>query len=212
MLRRVLPFLASSLVALASPLSAPLVAQVKGAAVRAPEEPQTGFNLILEGGFEFGGDQLVRIVFIDGSTQTLTAGQGGTIAFGGQFRPAAVPRLAIGATLGYKFVTNASENASIGISRIPVEIVGRWTLNQDWWAGAGLTLHSAVKVNGDGFFPNNDYDASVAPTLELGWRWVALTYTAMEYTAPNDKTFDASAIGVTFRWVIRTKEIRTDER
>lgn len=39
-----------------------------------------------------------------------------------------------------------------------------------------------------------------------------VTYTAMEYTAPNDETFDASAIGVTFRWVIRTKEIRTDER
>ena len=207
MLRRALPVLSSSLLALmlSAPLSASLSAQTKPAAVRVPAAPQTGFNFVLEGGFEFGGDELVTILFLDGSTQKLTAGQGGTIAFGGQFRPVSVPRLAIGATLGYKFVTNASENASIGITRIPVEVVGRWTLNQDWWAGAGLTMHNSVKVNGDGFFPDNEYDASVAPTLELGWRWVALTYTAMEYTAPDDETFDASAIGVTFRWVIRRK-------
>lgn len=181
--------------------AAPLSAQAK----QVPAAPTSGFNWVLEGAFEFGGDKLIEIIFLDGSRQSLTAGQGGTIGFGGQYRLPSVPRLAIGATLGYKFVTNASENASIGITRIPVEVVGRWMLNEDWWAGAGLTMHSAVKVNGDGFFPDSDMEASIAPTLELGWRWIALTYTAMEYTGPNDETFGASAIGVTVRWVIRKK-------
>lgn len=208
MLRRALPAVASSLLALSlsASLAAPLAAQTKTTKVQVPAAtPQAGFNFVLEGGFEFGGEQIVELQFQDGSTQKLTAGQGGTIAFGGQYRPASVPRLAIGATLGYKFVTNASENASIGITRIPVEVVGRWSLNDDWWAGAGLTMHSSVRIEGDGFFPDTDLDASLAPTLELGWRWIALTYTAMEYTAPNDETFDASAIGVTFRWVIKRK-------
>ncbi len=204
MFRPASSILAASLIALT--LATPIAAQNTSAGAKAPAgAPQPGFNFVVEGGFEFGGDRIVELQFQDGSTQKLTAGQGGTIAFGGQYRLASVPRLAIGATLGYKFVTNASENASIGITRIPVEVVGRWTLNEDWWAGAGLTLHNAVKVEGDGFFPDTDLDAGVAPTLELGWRWIALTYTAMEYTAPNDETFSANAIGVSFRWVITRK-------
>jgi hypothetical protein len=199
MLRRVLPL---AVLVAAAPFAA-LGAQDKGN-TSAPASG-TRLNWVLEGGFEFGGEDLVELQFQDGSTQTLTGGQGGTIAFGAQVRPAAVPRLALGATVGYKFVTNASENANIGITRIPVEVVGRWSLNGDAWVGAGITMHSAVTVNGDGFFPDSDLDASVAPTLEFGWRWIALTYTKMEYTAPNDETFDATAIGVSFRWVIGKK-------
>lgn len=190
-------FLASVLAAV---VPAALQAQAKTGA-----PPATGLGFVLEGGFEFGGAKVVELTFTNGDTQSLTAGQGGTIAAGVQYRPAALPRLAVAATVGYKFVTNASENADIGISRIPVEVVGRWSLDPDWWLGAGVVRHSSVKVNGDGFFPDFEFDASTGTTLELGWRWVALTYTAMEYTAPTDEKFDAGAFGVSFRWVLGKK-------
>ena len=180
-------------------IALPLAAQSKSAPVALPTP---GFNWVLEGGFAFGGDEVVNITFTNGDDQTLTAGQGGHIAFGGQYRLPSVPRLAIAATAGIKFVTNASENASIGITRIPVEVMGRWQLQQDWWAGAGVVHHASVKVNGDGFFPDEALDASLGTKLELGWRWASLSYTAMEYTATNGETFDAGAIALNARWVI----------
>jgi HK97 family phage major capsid protein len=57
----------------------------------------------------------------------------------------------VAGTVGYKFVTNASENASIGITRVPVEVIGRWSLDPDWWVGAGVVMHNSVNIEGDDF-------------------------------------------------------------
>jgi len=173
--------------------------------VSAPAAPATGLGLVLEGGFEFGGAKLIEIQFVDGSSQSLTAGQGGTIAAGLEFRPAGQPRLSVAATIGYKFVTNASENADIGITRVPAEAIARWSLTPDWSIGAGLTAHSSVNVNGDGFFPDSEMESSTGPTLELGWRWLAVTYTKLEYTDAADEKFDAGSVGVMFRYVWRPR-------
>lgn len=185
-------------------LAAPLTAQSKGAPAPAGL-PRPGFNWVFEGNIAFGGEELIEIQFQNGDTQTLTGGQGGQIAFGGQYRLPAAPRLSIGAVVGYKFVTNASDNASIGITRVPVEVIGRYALDADWWVGAGITKHNAVNMNGDGFFPDTELESNAAPTLQLGWKYGVLSYTAMEYTAPGGQTFDASAIGIGFRWVIGRK-------
>jgi hypothetical protein len=199
MLRRIL-FLAAIALLATAPLS--LHAQAKAGARPAA---QPGLNFVLEGAFEFGGARLIELQFTNGDTQTLTAGQGGTIAAGLQYRPAALPKLSIAGTVGYKFVTNASENADIGISRVPVEVIGRWSLDPDWWVGAGVVQHNSVNIEGDGFIPDAEMESSTGATLELGWRWIALSYTALEYTGPNGDTFDAGSIGVVLRWVVGKK-------
>lgn len=177
---------------------APTAAHSQKTGVPAPASP---IAFVIEGGVEYGGDKIVDLLFANGDTQTLRAGQGGTIAAGLQFQPASVPRFSVAATVGYKFVTNASSNASIGMSRIPIEVTGRWKLDPDWWIGAGLVRHAAVKIEGDGFFPDADLDASTGATLELGWRWAALTYTGIDYTDPVGQKFDGGSFGVSFRWV-----------
>ena len=189
-------------------LPATLAAQSKsgaGAAAGASgapfRTPTPGAAFVVEGGFEFGGARIIELTFTDGSTQNLTTGQGGTIAAGLQYRLPAQPRLSITGTIGLKFVTNASENADIGITRVPVEVVARWMLDEKWWAGAGVTQHTAVRVKGDGFFPDADLTASPGLTLELGYKWIYATYTAMTYTDETDTEFDAGAIGIMFRWV-----------
>jgi hypothetical protein len=110
-----------------------------------------------------------------------------------------MPRASLLATAGFKFVSNASENADIGITRFPLRLVGRYALNDAWSIGAGVVRHGTVKVNGDDFFADEAYTSNAGPTLELGWKAVALTYTALTYTATSGQTFDAGSIGVVFR-------------
>jgi hypothetical protein len=165
--------------------------------------PTAGVRFLIEGALEMGGDRLVELQFTDGTSQTLSAGQGGTIGAGIVWRPTAMPRASVVATAGFKFVSNASENADIGITRFPLRLVGRYALNDAWSLGAGVVRHGTVNVNGDGFFADETYSSNVGPTLELGWKAVALTYTALTYTAETGQTFDAGSIGVVFRAELR---------
>lgn len=177
---------------------APSRAEAQGTTRWAPRTPGVGF--VVEGALEFGGDELVKLTFTDGSQQTLRAGQGGSIGGGVQWRPAALPKLSLAATAGFKFVSNASENADIGITRIPLELVGRYDFTPDWWGGLGLVAHTNVKIEGDNFFPDATLDSPVGPTIQVGWRWVGLRYTKLTYEN-GPQRFDAGAIGVSFRWV-----------
>lgn len=184
--------------ALALLLTAPLAAQ-ETIIVQVPPKPHT-FGWVLEGSLEMGGDLLGELIFTDGSTQKLYYGQGGTVAFGFELRPAALPNFGVRSTVGMKFLTNASENADISFTRIPIEVVGSYYLPQDWRIGAGLAYHVNAEFNGDGFAPDESYDPAAGATIELGWRWAALTYTSMEYKS-NGNVYDASAIGASFTWV-----------
>lgn len=189
---------------LATLVAAPtvLAAQTGGAKAAAQT---SSLALVIEGGVELGGDQIVELLFTNGGSQKLTAGQGGTIAAGLQYQPASIPRLSVAATVGYKFVTNASNNSSIGLTRVPIELVGRWQLAREWSLGGGVVRHAAVRFNGDGLLPDADLSASTGATVEVGWRWAALTYTAMNYTGPNGKKLNAGSVGATVRWVYRRK-------
>jgi hypothetical protein len=72
-------------------VTAPLSAQKPGALAdtRAPHR----FAWVLDATFEYGGDPVVEVTFTDGSTQKITAGQGGTFSFGADFRP--TPKLGL---------------------------------------------------------------------------------------------------------------------
>lgn len=178
-------------------VAVPLAAQ--NAAPRPAAAPHT-FGWVLEGSIEMGGDLLGELIFTDGSTQKLYFGQGGTVAFGFEVRPSALPNFGLRSTVGMKFTTNASENADISFTRVPVEVVGSYYLPQDWRIGAGLAYHASAEFNGDGFAPDESYDPAAGATLELGWRWAALTYTALEYKS-NGNAYDASSIGLSLTWV-----------
>lgn len=160
------------------------------------------FGWVLDGALEMGGDRLVTLVFTDGSTQKIYAGQGGTISVGADYRLAAMPQLGLRATAGIKFTTNASENSDISFTRIPIELVGSYYLPRDLRVGAGLAYHGGVNFKGDAALgvPDVSFDPAAGYTLELGWRWVALTYTGIEYSAAGG-SIDASAVGVSFSWI-----------
>ena len=178
----------------APPASMPEVAAV-------PQAPTVHkFGWVGDLTLEYGGDVLVTLIFDDGSEQDILAGQGGALAFGFDYRPPTMPQLGLRTTAGIKFTSNASDNANISFIRFPIEVVGSYYLPKDWRVGAGLAYHTGVSFNGDGFVPDVDFDPAAGATLELGWRWLALTYTQIEYKA-NGGSLDASAVGISLNWV-----------
>jgi hypothetical protein len=169
----------------------------------APSGPHR-FGWVLEGGVEYGGDVLVTLLFDDGSEQDILAGQGGTVAFGFDYRLRSMPQVGIRTTAGIKFSSNASDNADISFVRLPIEVVGSYYLPNNWRVGGGLAYHTGVSFNGDGFVPDVDFDPATGLTLEIGWKALALTYTTMEYSA-GGASLNASAIGLTVSGVFGKK-------
>jgi hypothetical protein len=158
-------------------------------------------SMVFEGGIEFGGDEIAEVTFTDGSKQKIYAGQGGSIAFGALVRPREGSPLDFRATVGYKFVTTAAENSDLGMSRVPLELIATYRVAPDWTVGAGVVTHAAARFDGGGFAPNVDLESSTGVTLELAWRGIALSYTALTYTDEVGNDFDAGSIGISYRWV-----------
>ncbi len=172
-----------------------LGAQAPAASPVAPHK----FGWVLDATFEFGGEEVADVVFTDGSRQSLTAGNGGTFSFGAEYRP--VPRLGLRGTLGWKFSTSAADNVNVMFTRFPIEGVASWSLNDDWRVGAGVSHHANINLDFDGLGPNLKFDPATGATLELGWRWAALTYTAMTYTDEFGNDYDASAVGISLSYL-----------
>ena len=184
----------------------PLVLLAVGAASASaqpiPETPARrgpSVAFVLEGAVEYGGDRFGETVFEDGSTQTMRTGQGGTGAVGVEVRPQRGSPLAARATAGVKFVTTAAGNADIVLTRIPVEVVGSYRLHRDVWAGLGYVGHYRIRFDGDDVAPDVAFDPAHGGTVELGWRFAALTYTVLSYTDEFGNDYDASSVGVALR-------------
>ncbi len=146
-----------------------------------------------------GGDDVAQLFFTNGNDQTLTAGQGGTIAAGVRVRPVLTVPVAVFGSLGYKVLFNASENANVRVTRFPVELGARLDVMHGIWAEAAYTRHLAAKLHGDDFFPDVDFESANGATIAAGWRWVGASYTAIRYTGEDGTEVDASNVGVTLR-------------
>lgn len=167
-----------------------------GCLPQAHAENATGLGFVFEGDLEYGGDDIATLEFVDGSSQDIKTGQGVTLALGGHYRAAGSP-FSMRGTIGYKYVTTKASNADISIGRTVFELVGNYLFANDWWVAAGLTHHSGIKFDGDGFAPDIDFKDATGPTLEVGWRWIALSYTNLEYKGKYGGEADASSVGLT---------------
>ncbi|PPK88471.1 hypothetical protein CLV84_1439 [Neolewinella xylanilytica] len=158
-------------------------------------------RMLLEGNLEYGGDDLVTVFFTNGEDQRMTAGQGGTLAVGGEYKPTGVPLL-LRATIGIKYNTEAADNANINFVRYPLNALGYVTFAKGFRAGAGLTTHLGARLKGDGFVDDVKFDTSLGTRFEFGWKWVAVTYTRLTYEAPFAGSFDGGSFGVSFSTTI----------
>lgn len=153
------------------------------------------FGGVVGGSIEFGGDDIGTVFFTDGSSQDITAGDGvgGEIGIFG--RPAPAP-FALRATLGFKYATSQASNADINVNRLVFNLIGTHEVGQFRYGG-GLTHHSNISYDADGLGPDGDFDDALGFTVELGWSWLVLSYTNIEYEAEGSRQdFDASNFGL----------------
>lgn len=161
------------------------------------QDSNTGeLKFLIEGGIEYGGDEILEVLFTTGGTQTILAGQGGYVALGGEFKHASVSALLLRATLGIKYNTTAADNANIRLTRIPINLVAYWKPTEDIRIGVGATTHQNGRFKGDGFVEDVDFASSIGPRFEVGYKWVALTYTSLNYFNEMDEKVGAGSIGL----------------
>lgn len=180
------------------------------------DEGTRRFGLLFEADLEFGGDDIATVTFPDGDTQDVTTGDGLTVALGGYFRPIAGSPLSVRATGGYKF-TEAADNdrdcdfvcdcdcdadsdfdPDVDIERWVFETVANYTWSSGFWIGGGVTHHTGIEFEGSTFAPNLEFEDATGPTVEIGWKWIALSYTDLEYTDELGSRWDSASYGLTF--------------
>ena len=137
---------------------------------RPPRNPVWGLMLVF--GFGGGGDDLVKVSLSDGSTQTLSAGDGLDASLGLMLTPVWVgDALGIGVsgTLGYKGWSVGGSNGDISIGRFPftagVHLLPRVAHNWLLLARGGIDKEADVSVSCSGVISCTNPDA----TANLGW-------------------------------------------
>jgi len=154
---------------------------------------------MVEGAFEFGGDDVARAYFTNGDRQDIRAGQGGTLAAGVHYKLAGSP-WDFAATLGYKFVRTEDFHVDVGVDRVVVKLVGNYAWRHDWWVEAGPVWHTHIRFNGDDFVPDIRFDDAFGGTVGVGWNFIGLTYTNIHYHSGITGDLDASNVGAIVRW------------
>ncbi len=145
-----------------------------------------------------GGDEIAEILFEDGDTQSVRSGQGISGYVGGEFTIPTIQQLAFRATLGFKYVTTAADNAHIRLTRIPLQFTANYYIIDDIRIGAGFVSHQNIRFKGDGVGPDVDFDPALGPIFEVAYRGFGISTVLMDYTDEFGDSFSANAFGLTF--------------
>lgn len=155
-----------------------------------PANTGSHFGLSVAGGFEFGGDDLATVYFTDGSSTTLHAGQGLLISVGGHYQPSKNSPWDVMLTAGYKYDHAGADNGDVSFDHIPVELIGSYQWSNGIRVGVGPVYHTNVEFKGSGDLgsqPTLKYNNAFGGEVQLGWKFVALTYTFISYE-PSEPT------------------------
>jgi hypothetical protein len=155
-------------------------------------------RFLIRGALDIGGDHVAEVYFTNGEKQSVKAGQGGSIAIGGEFQMPHAERLLLYATVGYKYVTTQADNVHIRLTRVPFLVTANWMLTKKLRLGAGVANHQAIRFKTDGLGEDISFGSATGPTFELAYSGIGLTYTAMTYKDQDKHSYSANAIGLSF--------------
>lgn len=179
-------------------------------------------RLFASAGYGFGGDPLLEGTWVDSNGQQtgtwdLKAGKGTTLALGADLR--VTDRLSLQASMGYQRESIDGVGSNFVFSRVPVELLGFYSLTDRLRLGLGVRKTQSAKIQGGGTYDyiNEPYEASGgaviegqylfgtpsrterAPTLGVYLRFVNETYKARRTAWDAEKrSGDQLALGLLF--------------
>lgn len=193
---------------------------IAAAALAALAAPWTSSAFDLRGtarlSADFGGDPLAQVMYTNGNTATLEAGNGLGFALGALLEPwDGDHRPQLQATLGIRYTTiPEAQNGGVDFIRWPVEAMVFYR-NRPWSFRVGAGLHASLWPNVQGY----DALAPLSASLPPGLGWAArveylfgdfmsldLSYTGLGYSAPAGQVA-ASTIGVGFSFFLGYQDL-----
>jgi len=152
-------------------------------------------RFLLEFGAEWGGDELITVQFTNGNDQTMNAGQGIHLTAGTELAFLKIKNLLVRASFGLKWAPTAADDANIAFTRLPLTLSPFFVTESDFRIGVGMTAHFVPRFNGDGFVENIEFPTSVGPRFEIGYKFIAATYTLMSYDL-NLEAINGNSFGI----------------
>lgn len=106
-----------------------------------------GWHPVIGGAVTFGGDTVATVTYTDGDSQDIKAG--GVVHFygGAELQSGA---FALQTTVGYHVDSSNASNGTVKFSRVPLEMLGLWSLNDQVRVGGGLRKATSAKIRGTG--------------------------------------------------------------
>lgn len=162
------------------------------------QEDEKTVKFLLGAAFEFGGDEVAKVIFTNGDDQAIRAGQGGSIHGGLEVAFPGAEALRFRGSIGYKYVTTAADNANITLTRIPLHASLNYVIQDAVRLGVGVAAHQNIKFKADGLGDDFEFKSTAGPMFEVAYKWFGLVYTSMNYEDESGTTYDASSFGFTF--------------
>lgn len=108
-------------------------------------------------GLTFGGKKLLEAEMSDGSSKSVSSGGFVDLRVGLEY-PLIDSPWAIQAAVAYHVDDISASNGDFKFSRVPVELLGMYSVNDQWRVGFGLRKATAAKTKGSGFFAGTSVD------------------------------------------------------
>lgn len=110
-------------------------------------------HFLLGAGLTFGGDTLATVTYSDGRSEDIRGGGLAHLYAGGDFRVTDV--LSLQATVGYHVDdSSAASNGSVRFTRMPVDLLVLYHLNDHVRLGLGAQFVNSPKLKGSGVASN----------------------------------------------------------
>ncbi len=138
-------------------------------ATKAEHNKEGVLKVLLGAGITFGGDDVAKANFTDGSSDKLYAGALIDIKAGGIVSLPSSP-YEIQASVGYFFDSIAAENGDASFNRVPIEVLGFYRHEKHRF-GLGLSYHTSVNLDLEGPSTdlNLDFKNAAGSVIEYGY-------------------------------------------
>ncbi len=181
-----------------------LFVAVVGVGLLAVNTSASASGLVLEGGLHFGGDELARVPYTNGSTTSIDAGALFSFGIGAGFDLA--PDIESRVTIGIKTDEATASNGDISFTRYPIDVLFLYNVG-DWKLGGGITYHLNPKYeeNGVGTGLRAEFDDALGLLLEidrnlgiiyLGARVTFIDYESIPSATVRKATFNGDSFGI----------------